>query len=110
MADSPQRPSDSSLRVEELAELVRQQTEAIQGLKAQLSKQISREIANTTHQLEQERLFHVSMAVDFRGNRLGDTRVRVDVALYMLLLYSTVPYVFGLLHVYYHIYLHPYFK
>jgi hypothetical protein len=58
MADSPQRPSDSSLRVEELAELVRQQTEAIQGLKAQLSKQISREIANTTQQLEAHQALH----------------------------------------------------
>ncbi|MFZ0408991.1 MAG: hypothetical protein WAM11_12900 [Cyanobium sp.] len=52
MADLPQAQPDASLRVEELAELVRQQAEAIQGLKTQLSKQITREIANTTQQLE----------------------------------------------------------
>ena len=44
--------SGSAQRVDELAELVRQQAVAIAGLKAQLSKQIKREIANTTKQLE----------------------------------------------------------
>ena len=52
MADSSQAQPDDSLRVEELAALVRQQTEAIQGLKKQLSRQIKREIANTTQQLK----------------------------------------------------------
>lgn len=52
MADSPQAHPDISLRVEELADLVRQQAEAIKGLKSKLSKQITREIANTTQQLE----------------------------------------------------------
>lgn len=52
MADSPQAHPDFSLRVEELADLVRQQAEAIKGLKSKLSKQITREIANTTQQLE----------------------------------------------------------
>jgi hypothetical protein len=52
MADSPQAQPDASLRVAELAELVRQQAEAIQGLKSQLSRQIRRQIANTTQQLE----------------------------------------------------------
>lgn len=52
MADSSQAQPDDSQRVEELAALVRQQAEAIQGLKTQLSKQIKREIANTTQQLE----------------------------------------------------------
>ena len=52
MADSLQAQSTSSLRLEELAELVRQQAEAIQGLQAQLPKQITRETANTTQRLE----------------------------------------------------------
>lgn len=52
MTDPEQAQPTSSLRVDELAELVRQQAEAIEGLKAQLSKQITREIANTTQQLE----------------------------------------------------------
>ncbi|MCX5969542.1 MAG: hypothetical protein NTV57_18300 [Cyanobacteria bacterium] len=52
MVDPQQAQPDSSVRIEELAELVCQQAEAIQGLKAQLSKQITREIANSTQQLE----------------------------------------------------------
>jgi hypothetical protein len=50
MADSSKAQPDASLRMEELAALVRQQAEAIQGLKTQLSKQIKREIANTAQQ------------------------------------------------------------
>ena len=52
MADSSQAHPDPTLRVEELAALVRQQAQAIQGLKTQLSKQIKQEITNTTQQLE----------------------------------------------------------
>ena len=59
MADSSQAQPEASLRVEELAALVRQQAEAIQGLKSQLSKQIKQEIANTTQQLEAHQALQV---------------------------------------------------
>ena len=52
MADSSQIQPDAFQHVEELAALLRQHTQEIQGLKTQLSKQIKREIANTTKQLE----------------------------------------------------------
>lgn len=52
MTDSARAQPNSSLRVDELAKLVREQAEAIKALKSQISTQITREIANTTHQLE----------------------------------------------------------
>jgi len=59
MADSSQAQPDASLRVEELAALVRQQAEAIQDLKTHLSKQIKREIANTNQRLEAHQALQV---------------------------------------------------
>jgi hypothetical protein len=52
MADPQQAQPDPSQRVEDLVDLVRQQSEAIESLKTQLSKQITKQIAITTQQLE----------------------------------------------------------
>lgn len=52
MANPQQTQSDPSQRVEELLGLVRQQAKAIESLKTGLSKQITKQIANSTKQIE----------------------------------------------------------
>lgn len=52
MANPQQTQSDPSLRVEELLQLVHQQAKAIESLRSGLSKQITKEIANSTLQIE----------------------------------------------------------
>jgi hypothetical protein len=52
MADSQQTQSKASFPSEELFELMREQAKAIKSLKTELSKELKKEIANSTKQLE----------------------------------------------------------
>ena len=58
MADSHQTQPEASLPIEEFSSLLRQQAEAIQSLKYQLSKQLKKEIANSIKQLEFHQALH----------------------------------------------------